>query len=210
MADRPAAVPRAARGRLWRRPSARCELVASGAAGPPVLRARSPAQPSQAGHAFRQGRRACRDARPAHCPISAPGSRSGRTASAWSAAARGSASVQGIAVGVGSRRAWVLEASALRRSDRAGGQGVLRRHRVCRRRRRLRLICGSAGVTRAAHPRGVVRPSMVCRVTSTSSGEGVGSPDGWLWTTIRLALFSLTAALKTSPTRIRAVLTLPT
>src|SRR6266545_1707057 len=50
----------------------------------------------------------------------------------------------------------------------------------------------------------------ICSVISRSSGLGVGSPEGWLWTTIRAALFQANAALKTSPTRIMAVLTEPT
>ena len=42
--------------------------------------------------------------------------------------------------------------------------------------------------------------STIWRVTWTSSADGVGSPLGWLWATIRAAAFSLIASRNSSPT----------
>lgn len=42
-------------------------------------------------------------------------------------------------------------------------------------------------------------------VILTSSGEGVGSPEGWLWTTMIAAQLRLTASRKSSPTLSQAV-----
>ena len=51
--------------------------------------------------------------------------------------------------------------------------------------------------------------STTISVTRTSSGEGVGSPLGWLWTITRLAQLVRTASRKSSATRTTAVLRLP-
>src|SRR5581483_11004858 len=49
----------------------------------------------------------------------------------------------------------------------------------------------------------------ISRVTATSSGEGVGSPLGWLCTTISETALCLTASRNSSPTRMTAVLAEP-
>ena len=46
-------------------------------------------------------------------------------------------------------------------------------------------------------------------VMATSSGLGVGSPDGWLWLTMMLGTDSTTAGLSTSAGRTMAELTFP-
>ena len=47
------------------------------------------------------------------------------------------------------------------------------------------------------------------RVTRMSSELGVGSPEGWLWTTMKLGQFSLMAGRRISAIRTEAVSTVP-
>ena len=51
--------------------------------------------------------------------------------------------------------------------------------------------------------------SRMRRVTEMSSRLGVGSPDGWLWTMMKLGQFSRMAGRSTSATRIDASHTVP-